>query len=169
MAVPQNNIAFVDGQNLYLGTKEMNWKIDFGKFRTYLRDKYDVKEAYYFMGFVDDSQQDLYDNLQRDGFILSFREHSSAMKGKKKGNVDTDIVFSIMKRIVNEYDFNKIVLVSNDGDYKRMVDFLVNRGQFKKILFPNERYASSLYKSLGSEYYDHLDKPDVKKKIEYKP
>jgi hypothetical protein len=55
--------------------------------------------------------------------------------------------------------------VSGDGDYKRMVDFLIEEKRFKKILFPNREFASSLYKSLGSERFDFLDSKDIKKKI----
>jgi uncharacterized LabA/DUF88 family protein len=54
------------------------------------------------------------------------------MLGKKKGNVDTDIVFEIMKKIYRKNDFNKIVLVSSDGDYKLLVDFLIEENKFKK-------------------------------------
>lgn len=50
----QRNIAFVDGQNLHLGTKEEGWAVDHKKFRVYLQDKYHIVEAYYFMGFVKD-------------------------------------------------------------------------------------------------------------------
>ena len=162
------NIAFIDGQNLYLGTKEKGWCVDHAKLRTYLRDKYAVDEAYYFLGFVDVDNQDLYSNLQKAGFILEFREHSSALKGKKKGNVDCDIVFSIMRKLVKNEDFNKIILVSGDGDYKKMVDFLVKSEKFEKILFPNREFASSLYKKLGSEYFASLDQKEIKSKIEKK-
>jgi hypothetical protein len=89
LAPAKTNVAFIDGQNLYLGTKECGWTIDHYKFRRYLYDKYHVREAYYYLGYVSEDHQDLYDNLQKAGFILSFREHSSAMKGEKKGNVVT--------------------------------------------------------------------------------
>ena len=59
------NIAFIDGQNLHLGTKEGGWSVDHKKLRIYLRDKYKVVEAYYFLGFVSQNQQDLYDKLQK--------------------------------------------------------------------------------------------------------
>lgn len=59
------NIAFIDGQNLHLGTKECGWAIDHAKFRTYLHDKYHIDEAYYFLGFVSEGYQDLYDAFKR--------------------------------------------------------------------------------------------------------
>ena len=90
------------------------------------------------------------------------------MVGKKKGNVDSDIIFSIMKRLYKKEVFGKIILVSGDGDYKLLVDFLIEENKFGKMLFPDGKRASSLYKKLGSEYFDCLDTKDVKNKIEYK-
>jgi len=46
-----------------------------------------------------------------------------------------------------------------------MVDFLIEENRFKKVLFPNKKFASSLYKKLGSEYFDCLDKDHIKTKI----
>ena len=40
----ENNLAFIDGQNLHLGTKEEGWKVDLIKFRIYLKEKYKVEE-----------------------------------------------------------------------------------------------------------------------------
>lgn len=110
----------------------------------------------------------LYEVIQKAGYILVFREHNSAMVGKKKGNVDSDIIFNAMKRLYLKEDFNKIVLVSGDGDYKMLVDFLIKEERFEKILFPNKKYASSLYKSISRKYFAYLSDEDVKKKIAHK-
>ena len=164
----ENNFAFIDGQNLYMGTKseEPAWSIDFVKFREYLERKYNVSRAYYFLGFVIDEKNDLYDKIQEAGFILKFREHNSAMIGKKKGNVDADIIFDVMKKIYKKELFDKIVLVSGDGDYKMLVDFLIEEGRFKKILFPNKKFASSLYKKITRKYFDYL--ANIKHLIKFK-
>ncbi len=161
------NIAFIYGQNLHLGTKECGWSINHKRFRTYLLDKYNVQEAYYFLGFLSEDEQGLYDRLQKAGFIISFREHSAALKGTKNDNVDSDIVFAVMRKLVENEPFNKVFLVSGDGDYKRLVDYLVKKGKFGKILFPNRKFASSLYNSLGGEYFDYLESKDVRAKIEH--
>ena len=163
------NVAFVDGQNLYMGTKlhpTLPWLIDLKRFRIYLERKYEVKKAFYFLGYVDERYQDLYTEIQSAGFILIFKQHTSAMLGKKKGNVDTDIVFHVMKHLYREEYPGKIILVSGDGDYKVLVDFLLEEGRLAKVLFPNKQFASSLYKKLGSEFFDFLDQPDIKAKIQ---
>lgn len=166
-----DNIAFVDGQNLYMGTskiKKSPWKIDLARFRIYLKQKYNVDRAYYHLGYVNEKHQDLYENIQKAGFILVFRQHNSAMAGLKKGNVDSDIIFSIMKRLYKKEIFHKIVLVSGDGDYKMLIDLLLEENKLEKLLFPNRPNRSSLYKSLSNNFFAYLDDADVRKKVEIK-
>ena len=96
-----NNQAFIDGQNLKISTMNAapSWVVDLERFRVFLREKYNVSEAYYFVGAYDPRNSELYDALQRYGFIVMFREHAGSSLSHKKGNVDTDIVFTIMKKI----------------------------------------------------------------------
>lgn len=159
------NLAFIDGQNLYMGTKSSPnpWKVNLERFRIYLNKKYNVEKAYYFLGYVQEENQELYEEIQNAGFILIFKEHNSAMLGKKKGNVDTEIVFQIMRKVYKKERFERIILVSGDGDYKSLVDFLIEEKKFEKILFPNKDRASSLYKKFDIRYFAFLD--DVKNKV----
>ena len=171
MSENTKNIAYVDGQNLHLGTTKNtpSWTIDLLRFRQYLDKKYSVSDAYYYLGYVQEGLniEKLYESIQKAGFILVFREHNSAMLGKKKGNVDADIIFSIMKRIYLKEKFDKVVLISGDGDYKMLVDFLIEQNKFEKILFPNRKYRSSLYKSLPLKYVAYLDDVGIKRKIKH--
>lgn len=70
-----------------------------------------------------------------------------------------------MKKLYKKESLDRIVLVSGDGDYKLLVDFLIAEKRFKKILFPNRDFASSLYKMIGTEYYDYLEDDDIRGKI----
>lgn len=171
MELETKNIAYIDGQNLYMGTakSEPSWHIDLARFRIYLQKKYNVDKAYYYLGFVKDEKEIrlLYEQIQTAGFILVFRKHNSAMLGEKKGNVDSDIIFSAMDKMYKKEIFNKIILVSGDGDYKMLVDFLIQENKFEKILFPNRRFRSSLYKELSNNYFVYLDDTDIKQKIAY--
>lgn len=164
------NIAYMDGQNFYMGTAKSDpvWHVDLKRFRVFLREKYRVEVAYYYLGVVQEglAYERLYEEIQIAGFVLVFRQHTAAMVGTKKGNVDSDIIFSIMKRLYLREEFDKIVLVSGDGDYKPLVDFLIEQERFEKILFPNKRFASSLYKNIGAPYFASLAEEDTKRKIE---
>ena len=162
------NYAFIDGQNLYMATAKREvdpWRVELARFRIYLDKKYHVTHAYYYLGYVDSNQQELYEEIQQAGFILVFKKHSLAMMGLKKGNVDSDIIFSVMKRLYKKEDFEKIVLVSGDGDYKMLVDFLIEENRFEKVLFPSRINSSSLYKSLSNKFFAYLDDRDTRDKI----
>jgi uncharacterized LabA/DUF88 family protein len=163
----ERNIAFIDGQNLHLGTTSSWWKVDFERFRIYLRDKFCVEEVYIFLWFLDEDNQVMYRKIQKSGFILEFREHHQNMKWKKKWNVDVDIVYEIMHRLLEEDDFHKIVLVTGDGDYIKPVKYLIEKSRLKKILFPNQSY-SSLYKPFKDIYGMNLSQDRVKKLIQYR-
>lgn len=162
------NQAFIDGQNLFLGTTTSSnpWKIDLYRFREYLRKKYNVTKAYYFLGCIDANHQDLYDLIQDAGFIIVFREHNGNAISHKKGNVDTDIVFTMMRNFHENADINQFFLVSGDGDYYKTIKYLQNQEKLGKVLFPAQYKASSLYRQLGNSYYAYLDNPGTRKKIE---
>lgn len=72
-----------------------------------------------------------------------------------------------MRSICDKHDFSQIVLVSGDGDYYKMVRYLLKIDRLKKVLFPNKNY-SSLYKKMAGSYTVNLSTPDIQKKISYK-
>ena len=78
MQKPLINYAFIDSQNVNLGIREPGWILDWVKFRVYLREKYGVKIAYAFVGYIEENQ-DLYKFLQKSGYVLVFKE---VLKGK---------------------------------------------------------------------------------------
>lgn len=161
----KNNIAFIDGQNLYFSGKTAGLDIDLSRFRVYLREKYKVEYAYYYLGSILDEHLDLYNEIKKSGFILVFREHGQEMTSIKKGNVDTDIVFDMMKNFIKNKDFEKILLVSGDGDYFKTVRFLIEENRFLKILFPSKKSASSLYKMIDIKFRAYLEESGIKQKI----
>ena len=56
-----------------------------------------------------------------------------------------------------------------DGDYWRMVDYLIKKDKFEKLLVPNKRNLSSLYKLRTPDTYrSYLDEPATKKKLAFK-
>jgi uncharacterized LabA/DUF88 family protein len=164
-----SNYAFIDGQNLRYSTAKGDnpWTINLKRFRIYLERKYHVSKAYYFIGYHTSQYEEMYRRIQEAGYILVFRKHSGGMISQKKGNVDTDIVFAIMRTVAEREPMGKVVLVSGDGDYYKMVQYLIGKDKFARLLAPNEKYMSSLYKTFEPKYYAFLNRPDVKNKIEY--
>lgn len=81
------NYAYIDGANLHKGVENLGWRLDYKKFRVWLRDKYGVGQAYIFLGLVP-KYKDLYTSLQEVGFTLIFKEVTYDGDGKVKGNCD---------------------------------------------------------------------------------
>jgi len=114
--IKKSNYAFIDSQNLNLGIRSKGWELDFKKFRIYLNDKYNVKKAFLFIGYVS-TNENLYTILQKFGYILIFKptlEITSKGKKRIKGNVDGELILHTMIEIER---FEKAVIVSGDGDF----------------------------------------------------
>ena len=139
----QKIYAFIDSQNLHLGILQSNWKLDYQKFRNYLKTKYNVSKAYIFIGYVPENTN-LYKHLQEAGFILIFKPVLKINKGKHityKGNVDAELVLHAMIQFPN---YDKAIIVSGDGDFRCLIEYLKSEEKLLKILVPNEKYSSLL-------------------------
>lgn len=159
----QNNYAFIDSQNLNLSIRELGWKLDFKKFRVYLREKYGVSEAYMFIGYVPNNQS-LYTRLQQSGFICIFRPTLINADGVVKGNCDAELVLHTMIEYPN---YDKAVIVTGDGDFQCLAKYLVEKEKLKCLLIPNRKKFSALLK------YDifwpfHRFMNDLRPLLEYK-
>lgn len=132
--------AFIDGQNLHSGIKELGWRLDYGKFRAYLSSHYAVSRAFYFIGYMA-SRQHLYANLSRAGYDLAFKPVVQGGGHNPKGNVDADLVLRAMIEYPN---YDRAVLVTGDGDFYSLVDHLTTEGKLRMVLAPNRRYCSHL-------------------------
>jgi len=146
-----SNYAFIDSQNLNLGVRSQGWRLDWGRFRQYLRNKYKVGKAYLFIGQVAGNES-LYATLQEAGFVLIFKPTLERRLGDKvviKGNVDAELVLHTMIQYKN---FSKAIIVSGDGDFYCLVEYLVKKGKLLKMLVPT-RHFSGLLRRFNKENY----------------
>ena len=153
--IKKNSVyAFIDSQNLNLGVQSLGWKLDFRKFRQYLRNKYNVSKAYLFIGQVIGNEL-LYATLQESGYILIFKPTLERKEGKKiivKGNVDAELVLHTMIQYKN---YNKAIIVTGDGDFHCLVEYLEKKNKLYRILVPNKHYSGLLRKF--NNYISRID------------
>ncbi len=138
-----NNYAFIDSQNLHKGTQQSNINIDYLKFRNYLRTKYSVTKALLFIGYIP-SKTKLYRQLQSFGYLLIYKpvlEIKKQGEVEYKGNVDAELVLHAM---INYKFYDKAIIVSGDGDFYCLIEYLEDRGKLEKVLTPHPRYSSLL-------------------------
>lgn len=161
-----NNYAFIDSQNLNLGVQKVGWKMDWRKFRQWLADKYGVTHAYMFIGYMAENEA-LYEQMHDLGYLIVLKptteikapevegqtnEEKEAQKPTVKGNIDADLVLHAMKEYPN---YDKAVIVSGDGDFLGLIEYLVAQKKLLKLLAPNRRY-SMLFKDF-EVYIEGID------------
>jgi len=137
--------AFIDSQNLNLGTLSCGWKLDFRKFRVYLKDKYGVNRAFLFIGYLPKNIA-LYEKLKNAGYELIFKPvvfySKTPHEETIKGNVDAELVLHTMIQYPN---YGQAILVTGDGDFACLVEYLDGKNKLKKVLIPNKTRYSSLF------------------------
>lgn len=170
--------AFIDSQNLNLGTQKMGWKLDWSKFRRFLNDKYGVTKAYLFIGYLPEYEA-MYNQLHELGYLIVLKPTVGMNNEQKlqaiepeaksdpktgdptpedrkspvKGNIDAELVLYAMKELKN---YDKAMIVSGDGDFYCLVEYLVEQNKLLHLVAPNWQY-SSLLKPYES-YIVRLDK-----------
>ncbi|MDD5692188.1 MAG: NYN domain-containing protein [Candidatus Omnitrophica bacterium] len=156
-----NNYAFIDSQNLNLAIRDQGWALDFKRFRRYLEDKYNVTKAFIFIGYIP-TNESLYTALQKYGYIVIFKPTLELVDGKVKGNIDAELVLHAMIEYPN---YEQAVIVSGDGDFHCLVEYLKKQNKLMKLIVPNRhRFSSLLRKFTANMAFMN----DLKGKLEYK-
>jgi len=169
----ETTYAFIDSQNLNLGTSKdlykgkkliyKGWKLDFKKFRQYLANKFKVRKAFLFIGFIRRNKE-LYKFLKSCGYKMVFKPTVNNEQGKPKGNVDAEIV--LHSAVIQYPNYDKAIVVSGDGDFYCLHQYLKEKGKLFKIIIPNKYSESSLLDQFQS-YKVFLYRE--KEKLEFKP
>ena len=157
----KNNYAFIDSQNLNLAIRDQGWTLDFKRFRKYLEDKYFITKAFLFIGYVP-TNESLYTSLQKYGYILIFKPTLLLPDGKVKGNIDAELVLHTMIEYSN---YDKAVIVTGDGDFHCLIEYLKKQGKLERLLIPNRNKYSFLLRKFRR---DMAFVDDLRGKLEYK-
>ncbi len=142
-----NNYAFIDGQNVHLAIKALGWQIDWKRFRVYLKEHYHVTQAFLFIGYIDGNNA-LYGKLQQAGFVCIFKPVLKYRDGTVKGNVDAEMVLHTMIQFEN---FHKAIIVSGDGDFYCLIQYLFEQGKLHTVLVPNQHRYSAFIKRFAKK------------------
>ena len=139
---------YIDGNNLHRGAKELGFEIDYKKFRGWLRQKYNPQHIYLFIGLVPERVK-FYEHLQECGFILIFKQTVSIGK-TVKGNCDAELVLKTVSDFYTQ-SFTSCILITGDGDFGCLVEFLDNNNSIRCIVSPDENKCSILLKNKNVE------------------
>lgn len=155
----QGVYAFIDSQNLNIGTQKAGFKLDWKKFYQYLKEQHGVTRAFLFVGYIQE-YEDMYRQLHEFGYAVVLKPTHDLTRppdekdDKKpiKGNIDAELVLWAMREFNN---YQKAIVVSGDGDFYCLVEYLEQQGKLGKVLVPN-RHFSSMY----NRYKDYVVRLD---------
>lgn len=139
---------YIDGNNLYRGAKELGFDVDYKKFRGWLRQKYKATNVYLFIGLIPNRTK-FYEYLQNCGYILIYK-NTISINGVTKGNCDAEL---ILKTVSDFYmkSFDKCLIITGDGDFGCLIEFLNSNFALVGILSPNEKKCSFLLRNKNVE------------------
>ena len=115
-----------------------------------------------FIGYIE-GNGDLYKFLQKAGFVCIFKPTLEYKNGTTKGNCDAELVLQAMIEFLN---YDKAIIVTGDGDFYCLVQYLIEKGKFERFIIPNLFKYSALLKRFGRKQLSFMN--DLKTKLEYK-
>lgn len=143
-----NTNIYIDGNNLYRAAKELGFTINYKKFRGWLRQKYNPKNVFLFIGLIPD-RTSFYQYLQESGFILIFKQTIS-VEGSIKGNCDAELVLKVVSDFYTK-NTDSFILITGDGDFGCLVEFLQENKVLDRVLAPDEKKCSFLIRNKNCE------------------
>ena len=126
-------VLFIDGANLYSSAKGLGFDIDYKKLLEEFRKRGILTRAYYYTALVEDQDyspiRPLVDWLDYNGYSLvtkTAREYTDSQGRKRwRGDMDVEIAVDMMEMAPH---VDHIVLFSGDGDFRRLVEAVQQRG-----------------------------------------
>lgn len=147
--------VFVDVQNMYYSAKNLYQNlVNFSKIlEEAVAGRQLIRASAYVIRAEIPKQEQFFEALKYAGFDVKIKDLQVFAGGIKKGDWDVGIVMDILK-IAPKLDV--VVLVSGDGDYIDLVEYLKSQGIRVEIMAFSQS-ASSKLKELSDEFVD-LDK-----------
>ena len=138
MKIDNKTRVYIDGANLYSGSRFLDWVFDYKSFYVWLYENFKTDKIYLFLGFIAENK-DLYDSLEKIGYKIIFKK-TLKTKGKIKGNCDAELVLKSVSDIIRE-KFDNFVLVSSDGDFACLLEFAKEEGKNIKVISPSKKLS----------------------------
>jgi len=164
-----NNFAFIDGANLHFTYENLGWELDYAKLRNYLRKKFNVTIAHYFLGKTKENS-DLYKTLESYGYNLKLKNPSQYTTEEEdcphchkviapeliRNKSDCDS-FMTLEVISNLSIYDRAVIITSDGDFDELIKELVLKDKLKLVFAPCREGCSGLLKSAARGRIAYID------------
>ena len=154
----QRLAIFIDVQNLYHSAKNLyQARVNFREIiKTGVSDRKLIRSFAYVVRTKTGEEKPFFDALVNLGIETRVKDLQEYYGGLKKADWDVGIAVDAIKTSGN---LDVIVLVSGDGDYVPLVDYLKNHGKRVEVLAFGKSTSSKLRES-ADEFIDLSESPD---------
>ena len=151
--------VFVDVSNMYYSAKNLyGAKVDFGKVLHAAVSGRKLIRAFAYVIKADvGTEKEFFDALEKRGFEVRTKDLQVFLGGAKKGDWDVGIAMDAI-RLADKVDV--IVLVTGDGDFAALEDYLKNNKGCRVEVVGFERTTSSMLTSSADAFSNLEDAPD---------
>lgn len=134
---------FVDIQNMYYSAKNLyNSFVDFGKvMEKAVAGRHLVRAFAYVIKADIETEESFFDALTRQGYEVRSKDLQTFYGGAKKGDWDVGLCMDVI-RVMPLID--TVVLVSGDGDYSDLLDYLRAHGRRTEVIAFGKTTSSRL-------------------------
>src|SRR4051794_3904202 len=124
---------FIDGANLYAASRTLGLEVDYKALLTYFQQRSYLVPAYYYTALLETEEysplRPLVDWLGYNGYSVvtkPAKEFSDGTGGRRvKGNMDIELAVDVLALAPH---LDHVVLFSGDGDFRRLVEAVQQRG-----------------------------------------
>jgi len=152
--------VFVDVSNMYYSAKNLyGAKVDFGKVLSAAVSGRNLIRAFAYVIKADvGTEKEFFDALEKRGFEVRMKDLQIFYGGAKKGDWDVGMSMDAV-RIADKVDV--IVLVTGDGDFAALADYLKNNKGCRVEAIGFERTTSSHLINAVDAFYNLEIKPEL--------
>ncbi|MFH1236330.1 MAG: NYN domain-containing protein [Parcubacteria group bacterium] len=125
--------VFVDVQNMYYSAKNLyGSKVNFANIlESGVASRKLIRAIAYVIRANNPEEQKFFEALSLQGFEVKMKNLQIFGSGMKKGDWDVGIAMDTI-RMSNKLDV--IILVSGDGDYEPLIEYLQNHGHYVEVM-----------------------------------
>ena len=149
--------VFIDVQNMYYSARNLyNQKVNFSNIVKHAsEDGQLIRAIAYSISTKGGDEQAFFEALEKNGIEVVSKELLEYHSGSKKGDWDVGITMDIV-RMIDMLDV--IVLVSGDGDFVPLADYVRSRGRIFHVVSFRESTSTSLVEATDMYSNMSLDK-----------
>lgn len=143
--------VFIDLQNVYMAVKtiEQKSKINFATLRDYLKSDNSIITMSVFTCYDPEykSQIDFMNHLALLGYRVVSKPLKKLPDGTTKANMDLEMAMEVLNQAPY---LDEVVLITGDGDFTPLVNYLSSLGKFVRVIKPDVLTSPDLIRACHS-------------------